>query len=31
VNDGLIRPIKIVAPKGFLANPEFPAPTIALF
>ncbi len=31
VNDGLIRPIKIVAPRGCLANPEFPAPTIARF
>jgi N-methylhydantoinase B len=31
VNDGLLRPIKIVAPKGCLANPIFPAPTIARF
>ncbi len=31
VNDGLTRPIKIVAPRGCLANPEFPAPTIARF
>ena len=31
VNDGLTRPIKIVAPKGCLANPVFPAPTIARF
>ncbi|MGE3648458.1 MAG: hydantoinase B/oxoprolinase family protein, partial [Reyranellaceae bacterium] len=31
VNAGLIRPIKIVAPKGCLANPTFPAPTIARF
>ncbi len=31
VNDGLVRPIKIVAPKGCLANPVFPAPTIARF
>ncbi len=30
-NSGLTRPIKIVAPKGCLANPEFPAPTIARF
>ena len=30
-NSGLIRPIKIVAPKGTLANPIFPAPTIARF
>lgn len=28
-NSGLTRPIKIVAPKGSLANPIFPAPTIA--
>ncbi len=28
-NDGLFRPIKIVAPLGCLANPVFPAPTIA--
>ncbi|MCY4239814.1 MAG: hydantoinase B/oxoprolinase family protein [Rhodospirillaceae bacterium] len=31
VNDGLVRPIKIVAPEGCLANPTFPAPTIARF
>ena len=31
VNDGLTRAIKIVAPKGCLANPIFPAPTIARF
>lgn len=31
VNDGLVRPIKIIAPKGCLANPIFPAPTIARF
>ena len=31
VNDGLVRPIKIVAPKGTLVNPIFPAPTIARF
>jgi len=31
VNDGLTRPIDIIAPKGCLANPEFPAPTIARF
>ena len=30
-NAGLIRPITIVAPKGCLANPIFPAPTIARF
>ncbi len=30
-NSGLTRPIKIVAPKGSLANPEFPAPVIARF
>ncbi len=28
-NSGLVRPIKIVAPEGCLANPIFPAPTIA--
>jgi N-methylhydantoinase B len=28
-NSGLTRPITIVAPKGTLANPTFPAPTIA--
>src|SRR6266446_5390203 len=31
VNHGLTRPITIIAPKGCLANPEFPAPTIARF
>jgi N-methylhydantoinase B len=31
VNDGLLRPIRITAPKGSLANPVFPAPTIARF
>ena len=31
VNDGLCRPIKIIAPAGCLANPIFPAPTIARF
>ena len=31
VNDGLCRPIRIVAPEGCLANPVFPAPTIARF
>ena len=31
VNDGLVRPIKLVVPKGSLANPEFPSPTIARF
>ncbi len=30
-NSGLTRPIRIVAPKGCLANPIFPAPTIARF
>ncbi|WP_066295548.1 hydantoinase B/oxoprolinase family protein [Bacillus sp. FJAT-29937] len=30
-NSGLIRPIKIVAPKGTLCNPIFPAPSIARF
>ena len=30
-NDGLIRPIKITAPKGCLANPIYPAPVIARF
>ena len=30
-NDGLTRPIKIVAPEGTLANPIFPAPVIARF
>src|SRR5580704_4372654 len=31
VNAGLLRPIKITAPLGSLANPVFPAPTIARF
>ncbi|HEY4041065.1 MAG TPA: hydantoinase B/oxoprolinase family protein, partial [Rhodopila sp.] len=31
VNDGLTRPIRIIAPEGCLANPTFPAPTIARF
>ena len=30
-NDGLFRPIKITAPRGCIANPVFPAPTIARF
>src|SRR6476660_6000240 len=30
-NSGLTRPITIVAPRGSLANPIFPAPTIARF
>lgn len=30
-NSGLTRPIRIVAPKGCLANPRFPAPVIARF
>ncbi len=30
-NTGLTRPIKIVAPLGSLANPNFPAPVIARF
>jgi N-methylhydantoinase B len=30
-NSGLVRPIKIVAPGGSLANPIFPAPVIARF
>ena len=30
-NSGLTRPITIIAPKGTLANPIFPAPTIARF
>jgi N-methylhydantoinase B len=30
-NAGLIRPIQIIAPLGTLANPIFPAPTIARF
>jgi N-methylhydantoinase B len=28
-NSGLFRPIRIVAPEGTIANPTFPAPTIA--
>jgi len=31
LNHGLLRPIKITAPLGSLANPIFPAPTIARF
>jgi N-methylhydantoinase B len=31
VNEGLTRPITIIAPKGCLANPTYPAPTIARF
>ena len=30
-NSGLTRPIEIVAPRGTLVNPIFPAPTIARF
>ena len=30
-NSGLTRPITIIAPKGTLANPTFPAPVIARF
>lgn len=30
-NSGLTRPIKIIAPRGTLVNPIFPAPTIARF
>ena len=30
-NSGLFRPVKITAPEGCLANPRFPAPTIARF
>ncbi|WML58908.1 hydantoinase B/oxoprolinase family protein [Neobacillus sp. PS2-9] len=30
-NSGLTRPISIVAPKGTIANPVYPAPTIARF
>ncbi|WCK55167.1 hydantoinase B/oxoprolinase family protein [Aneurinibacillus sp. Ricciae_BoGa-3] len=30
-NSGLTRPVRIVAPKGTLCNPIFPAPTIARF
>ena len=31
VNEGLTRPIKIIAPPGSLVNPVYPAPTIARF
>lgn len=31
VNDGLTRPIRLTVPRGCLANPVFPAPTIARF
>src|SRR3984893_4256190 len=31
VKHGLLRPIRITAPQGSLANPVFPAPTIARF
>lgn len=31
VNEGLVRPIRLMAPLGCLANPIFPAPTIARF
>lgn len=30
-NDGITRPIHVHAPKGSIANPRFPAPTIARF
>jgi N-methylhydantoinase B len=30
-NDGLYRPVRIVAPRGCIANPIFPAPSIARF
>jgi N-methylhydantoinase B len=30
-NSGLFRPIKITAPEGCMANPRYPAPTIARF
>lgn len=30
-NDGLFRPVTIIAPEGCIANPTFPAPTIARF
>src|SRR6202171_5317219 len=30
-NAGLVRPITLVVPRGTLANPTFPAPTIARF
>jgi N-methylhydantoinase B len=28
-NRGIMRPLKVTAPRGSLANPEFPAPTLA--
>jgi N-methylhydantoinase B len=31
VNEGLTRPIRIIAAKGCLANPIFLAPTVACF
>ena len=31
VNAGLVRPIRLVVPRGCLCNPVFPAPTIARF
>ena len=31
MNAGLIRPIALKAPKGRLANPIYPAPSIARF
>lgn len=30
-NDGMFRPISIVAPRGTIVNPNFPAPTIGRF
>lgn len=30
-NDGVYRPVSIHAPEGSIANPQFPAPTIARF
>lgn len=30
-NDGMFRPISIVAPQGTIVNPNFPAPTIGRF
>lgn len=30
-NDGIARPVEIVAPPGSIVNPRFPAPTIARF
>lgn len=30
-NDGISRPIEVKAPEGSIANPRFPAPTIARF